>query len=289
MNKIGVIYKVTNQKNGKVYIGQTINSLEYRFKQHYREARSERKLGKNNSRFHNALLKYSIEDFKKEVLEEVEKGRLNEREVYWISFFKSNDRRFGYNIGAGGGSASRSEEVRRKIGDKTRLRWENNPEQASLMREGLVKATEVWKEMNQAKRSIKFCLICGKLFEVANWNHKQKYCSVRCKREDTSSWLNYQKGVDCAREANIKKSQNTLREIKNISLDWALNNKEVVLNIPYNRISPNLKPLFEIIKENTGIVDARTIAKGICGKTSKKEMLSFLKDYVKMYAVPDQN
>ena len=286
---MGVIYKVTNQKNGKVYIGQTINSLEYRFKQHYREARSEKKLGKSSSRFHNALLKYSIEDFKEEVLEEVEKEKLNEREIYWISFFKSNDRKFGYNIGAGGGNASRSEEVKRKIGNKTRLRWENNPEQARLMREGLIKATEIWKETSQAKRNIKFCLICGKLFEVANWNHKQKYCSPRCKREDTSSWLNYQKGLDCAKEANVKKSQDTLKEIKNISLDWALNNKEVVLNIPYNRISPNLKPLFKIIKENTEIVDARTIAKGICGKTSKKEMLSFLKDYVKMYAVPDQN
>lgn len=285
---MGVIYKITNRKNGKIYIGQTINSLEYRFNQHYREARSERRLGKNNSRFHNALLKYPIEDFKKEVLEEVEKEKLNEREIYWISFFKSDDREFGYNIGAGGGSASRSEEVKRKIGNKTKLRWENDPEQASLMREGLVKATETWKEMSQAKRSIKFCLVCGVMFEVANWNSEQKYCSHKCKNKDTSSWLNYQKGLDCAKEAVIKKSQDTLKEIKNISLDWALNNKEAVLSIPYNRISPNLEPLFEIIKRNTGIVDARTIAKGICGKTSKKEMLSFLKDYVKMYAVPDQ-
>ena len=34
MNLNGNIYKITNKINGKVYIGQTIHSIEYRFSKH---------------------------------------------------------------------------------------------------------------------------------------------------------------------------------------------------------------------------------------------------------------
>lgn len=33
---IGKIYKIVDKTNDKIYIGQTINTLEYRFKQHAR-------------------------------------------------------------------------------------------------------------------------------------------------------------------------------------------------------------------------------------------------------------
>ena len=50
-----IIYKATNLVNGKIYIGQTINTLEYRKNQHFREARCEKR---KNIYFHNALNKY---------------------------------------------------------------------------------------------------------------------------------------------------------------------------------------------------------------------------------------
>lgn len=42
---IGYIYKITNTVNNKCYIGQTIKSIEFRFKEHVRRAlkRSDRK------------------------------------------------------------------------------------------------------------------------------------------------------------------------------------------------------------------------------------------------------
>ena len=34
-----IIYKATNKLNGKIYIGQTINTLEFRKDQHFRDTR----------------------------------------------------------------------------------------------------------------------------------------------------------------------------------------------------------------------------------------------------------
>jgi predicted GIY-YIG superfamily endonuclease len=49
-----VIYKVTNRVNGKLYIGQTIGSLEKRKSAHISSALTIR----NNIYFYNAIRKY---------------------------------------------------------------------------------------------------------------------------------------------------------------------------------------------------------------------------------------
>lgn len=55
------IYKITNKINGKIYIGQTINTPEYRMQQHFREARSVART--NYGIFHNAILEYGETNF----------------------------------------------------------------------------------------------------------------------------------------------------------------------------------------------------------------------------------
>lgn len=50
-----------------------------------------------------AIKKYGKENFKKEIIEYCNtKKELDEREKYWIKYFKSDDRNIGYNIVAGG-------------------------------------------------------------------------------------------------------------------------------------------------------------------------------------------
>lgn len=91
------IYKIENKINGKVYIGQSIN-IKIRWQQHKREANCNRR----NAPLYNALRKYGFDNFTFEVLEECSQELLNEKEIFWIAHYKSNDRDFGYNVLAGG-------------------------------------------------------------------------------------------------------------------------------------------------------------------------------------------
>lgn len=89
----GVIYKYTNRINGKVYIGQTIDEV--------RRINNHKKLY-GDSLFHRALKKYGFDSFDYEVIERVDESQLDEQEIFWISYYKSNDRTFGYNLTTGG-------------------------------------------------------------------------------------------------------------------------------------------------------------------------------------------
>lgn len=91
------IYKIENRINGKIYIGQSI-AIKARWWQHKYEA----KIGESQAPLYLALRKYGIENFSFEVLEECPQELLNEKEIFWIAHYKSNDRNFGYNVLAGG-------------------------------------------------------------------------------------------------------------------------------------------------------------------------------------------
>lgn len=88
------IYKITNNINGKVYIGQS-KDPERRLKEHI--------AGKNdnNSVIHLAIKKYGINSFSFDILEKNIKN-YNEREKYWIKYYHSQDREMGYNRTEGG-------------------------------------------------------------------------------------------------------------------------------------------------------------------------------------------
>lgn len=49
-----------------------------------------------------AIRKYGEDKFYIELLEECLVEELNDREIYWIDFFKSADNKFGYNMSRGG-------------------------------------------------------------------------------------------------------------------------------------------------------------------------------------------
>lgn len=94
---MGYIYKITNNINNKVYIGQTVKSYQERFRQH--------QLNYNKEYFsqivlYKAFKKYGIENFSFDPIEEVEKEFLNEREKYWINYYDSYYN--GYNSTLGG-------------------------------------------------------------------------------------------------------------------------------------------------------------------------------------------
>ena len=84
-----VIYITTNLLNGKIYIGQDSHNNPRYFGS-----------GKLISR---AILKYGVENFKKEILCKCEtREDLNEKEIYWIKELRSQDPEIGYNLLKGG-------------------------------------------------------------------------------------------------------------------------------------------------------------------------------------------
>ena len=89
------IYMITNDINGKIYIGKTEFSIEKRFKEHCADALRER----NEKRpLYSAMRKYGIEHFHIELIEETDNPE--EREVYWIEQKRSFKN--GYNATLGG-------------------------------------------------------------------------------------------------------------------------------------------------------------------------------------------
>ena len=107
-----IIYRVTNQKNGKIYIGQTRQSLEDRRADHLRKAFTH----SSQSHFHAALRKHGKDVFSWEAIETVETLQiLNEREAFWINHYQSSNPDVGYNLTLGGGQIVFHESVCQRI------------------------------------------------------------------------------------------------------------------------------------------------------------------------------
>jgi hypothetical protein len=89
---ISGIYKITRIKTNEIYIGQT-TSIDRRFQDHVKTALGVGTLA--SSQFHRVMSEDGPENFYFEILEEVKKDKLRERESYYISWFKSD--KFGLN------------------------------------------------------------------------------------------------------------------------------------------------------------------------------------------------
>lgn len=94
---MGIIYKVENEVNGKIYIGQTCGSLKRRWWKHQSDARRFEMPG---SLLHRAIKKYGVESFNISIIEDIPNELLDEREIYWINFYDSY--KSGYNLTKGG-------------------------------------------------------------------------------------------------------------------------------------------------------------------------------------------
>lgn len=91
------IYKITRLKTGEIYIGKSVG-VKDRWVQH---AKSAFHCGTiSHSILHTTIEKDGIENFTWELLEEVSKDKLGDREKYWIEFYDS--KRYGLNEKAGG-------------------------------------------------------------------------------------------------------------------------------------------------------------------------------------------
>lgn len=93
---ISGIYKITYIKTGEAYIGKTTD-IKTRWQNHCKTAIGLEAAA--SSTFHTRLASDGIENYTWEIIEEVSKDKLGEREKYWIDFYETKNQ---LNMKAGG-------------------------------------------------------------------------------------------------------------------------------------------------------------------------------------------
>ena len=201
MTKYGRIYIIRNTVNDKVYIGQTHVSIKLRFQNHLSAARRglDYVIGK-------AIRKYGEDKFYVELLEECLIEELNEREKYWIAFFKAIDNRFGYNMSIGGHVVRTTKELDENLVLKMFNSGIGSYEIAKLLHVHPYRTAEVLKKHN---------IIYG----VEKQRRKDE-------KEIIASYLSGKGTMDICRQFNVNKS--TVRRIllrNNVKLRSKIKNK----------------------------------------------------------------
>lgn len=168
----GIIYKITNKINGKIYIGQTIRSLEARWKGHiYTLKKYERAENKWCSHLYNAMSKYGVENFEISLIDTAEsKEELDKKEKYYIYIFDTRNGLRGYNVADGGIGGDlthilpldRQIEKAKKCSEKRRGRKQS--EESNIKRSISMKA---WTIKN-------YDLVCNRNKNIMNDDTKSK-------------------------------------------------------------------------------------------------------------------
>ena len=141
----GIIYKITNTVNDKIYIGQTITSLKSRWQSHVSSAKCNKPWV-----ICSAIRKYGEENFKIEQIDIAHsKVELDDLEIKYIKDLTPH-----YNMCAGGGGlGSPSNEVRKKISDKLKGRvfTKERSEKQSIRQLGRVLSDETKLKIKNAQ------------------------------------------------------------------------------------------------------------------------------------------
>ena len=115
----GIIYKIENKINGKIYIGQTTKTFDERYGGDIRNT--------HNEHLRNSIEICGVENFyiDKCVCECETKEELDRVEQFYIYVYNTMDPKHGYNMQSGGSNGKPSEETKQKISES--LKGEKNP------------------------------------------------------------------------------------------------------------------------------------------------------------------
>ena len=100
-----IIYKITNTKNNKIYIGQTKQPLNKRFRDHISHAFNSERPNDLNCKLYIAMREEGINHFIIEELELIENTTryfADKKEIDWISKLDATNPEIGYNVDKGG-------------------------------------------------------------------------------------------------------------------------------------------------------------------------------------------
>lgn len=207
----GVIYKITNLVNGKVYIGQTKNGRGFKdryccdgegIERVYKYHLSAKENGRTtNTYLLNSIKKYGFEKFK--VIEcfdyAFSLNELNIKEELWIKYYNSTNRKYGYNFRKGGDNYKFAEDSyvyrgKEIICINTNIIYKSLAEASRIYNMGGKQISNTFKEKRNINnvdeylfretkdkdylKDYKRCIYCGKLFKIhKNQNNSVTYCN----------------------------------------------------------------------------------------------------------------
>jgi group I intron endonuclease len=207
------IYTIRNKVNNKIYIGASIDVVA-------RMAAHKKLLSYGCHHSETLQHDYSasgMDSFLFEILEECDECILYDREMFWISKFKSCDGEYGYNK-TKGGQGNRcnedtrlkisnslighgcSEETRRRIGIKTKLRTQgkNNP---FYGRKHSDETKKYLSDINRGKKlSLETCLK-----KSASYNYEAHNKPIQQKSLDGTPIKDWISATNASRTLNIER------------------------------------------------------------------------------------
>lgn len=186
------IYKIENKINGKIYVGQSV-SIEKRWTTH-RNTATNKYSDSYDYPLYRAIRKYGLENFTFSIIEECKVSELNEKEIYWIDFYKSYDKNFGYNLTLGGNRSTPISLTLEKVEEIIKLLAETNLSQeeignlynVSQRTISGINIGETWKrdnvkypirdyKNNSKLKKINTCPDCGAIISL-----ESNYCEQCC-------------------------------------------------------------------------------------------------------------
>lgn len=215
-----IIYKITNKQNGKIYIGQTINSLQDRWKRHQNDAL-------NNiidTHFARAIRYYGVDNFIPEIIDTATtQEELTKKEYYWINYYNAtqdgyNENNDGFKCG---GNTYKNKTLEELAQIKEKIRQSkiggNNP-QATGVKCKNINTNEEYHFGSQSEMQA--------FFNESN----HQFCSRRCRKEIKclykNEWLIAYEQDDYSTDYTIKgqtKKRGTQIKITNLKTNQIYN------------------------------------------------------------------
>lgn len=194
------IYKITNKINNKCYIGQS-NNIKRRKNEH-RCIEHE-----TNESLKKAYIKYGLENFKFEILEECKLEELNVKEKYWIDLLKPQ-----YNRTSGGDGSPNH-----KVSDKTK----------EILKQ---KGKEFWKNLDDEIKN-----------KIITQNLKGPKIGHLVSEETRGKLRQHNLGKKQSKETVEKRKQTMIEKKKNGYVQTNGNHRKKVICIETGEIFESLK------------------------------------------------
>jgi len=191
------IYGIINIINNKIYIGRSYNI--YKRLVHHRSTLKSKSKDENRHLI-NSWYKYGADNFKTVVIEVLDRDEdlLKNRELYWMNYYTSLDRRCGYNLRSDNSDESNivSDETKKlmsksqlesyknnpsratKIGNRSKIFWRDNPNVKLIMSDNVSKAKQKMNCFYQYDKNMNLIKIWNSVEDILQQNPSWKWQNI---------------------------------------------------------------------------------------------------------------